>query len=909
MKKMLCVLVLSMLPVFDAEARTFTVDCDNPGTADYDCIQCAIDAASDGDTIVVKQCTYVENIRFKGKAITVTSLAPDIPGIVETTRIIAAGSDYSVKFDFGETSDAVLTGFTITGRGIYCYNSSPVISKNIITECDDNAITGENDARPLIIDNTITSNNPVAIFDCHGDIIGNKIIGNGDIGAVRICAGDILDNEISNNFTTGSGGALFQCSGEIMGNVISDNEALISGGAICECSGSVMDNTITRNKAGSLGGALSSSTARLGNNIIAGNQARFGSAMANCFGLTHNNTITGNRATDLGTLYQCYGIIENNIIAFNEAPTGGGIYGASLNEWNCFWGNIDNNLGGGAFKGAGDIETDPCFVSTGYWDSNGTGDNPDDDFWVDGDYHVLSEKGRWNPVIEKWVYDDSTSPCVDAGYELWDWKGEYWPHGARINQGRYGGTSQASMSLSTVGNVADLNLDGWIDFQDLMLLAENWPYDWPLLREDLDRNGGVDLVDYAMLAENWHAKPPPSPNPMRWAVEPNAISVSAITMDANEAVSSDGSGVEYYFKETTGNPGGDDRDWDEDSTYTDLGLSSGLTYCYAVKARNKDDLIETEWSAEKCATTWSPPNPSPMTWAAEPNAIAWHTITMRASEATATDGSTVEYQFEEISGNHGADNRDWNIDPNFTDTGLYDANTYCYRVQARNTGNGLETDWSELLCARTPLAPPPTPSPMAWMMPPTATYHDTITMVADQAAPGDGSDVEYYFENVTITDGSHDRDWDAGRVYTDTGLSMKTEYCYKVKARNSRNRQETQLSEEACATTPCNDSTPPYFPAGYWESPPCEEHRGGSSEFNWWVVMTAAEAADDSNGPLQYRFICTNDGEKSSGWQTSRYHQAFLGFGNKGLKFCVEARDLCENVSTRSPEVVARRCP
>lgn len=59
-----------------------------------------------------------------------------------------------------------------------------------------------------------------------------------------------------------------------------------------------------------------------------------------------------------------------------------------------------------------------------------------------------------NYAIGKWVYDDSNSLCIDAGDPNSDWSDELWPNGNRINMGAYGGTPQASLSLSTVGNDA-----------------------------------------------------------------------------------------------------------------------------------------------------------------------------------------------------------------------------------------------------------------------------------------------------------------------------------------------------------------------------------------------------------------------------------------------------------------------
>jgi len=105
----------------------------------------------------------------------------------------------------------------------------------------------------------------------------------------------------------------------------------------------------------------------------------------------------------------------------------------------------------GGFAGTGNIDIDPLFAAPSFRDLNGTPDDPNDDFWVEGNYHLQSLAGRWDPNSQSWILDDATSPCIDAGDPNSDWAGEIWPHGGRINMGAYGGTRQASMSLETEG--------------------------------------------------------------------------------------------------------------------------------------------------------------------------------------------------------------------------------------------------------------------------------------------------------------------------------------------------------------------------------------------------------------------------------------------------------------------------
>ncbi len=102
---------------------------------DFLTIQDAINASVDGDLILVSPDTYVENINFLGKAVTIQSTAGPALTIIDGDQLGSA-----VTFASNETIDTVLDGFTIRngvaddGGGVYCWGSSPTIMNCMIVE-------------------------------------------------------------------------------------------------------------------------------------------------------------------------------------------------------------------------------------------------------------------------------------------------------------------------------------------------------------------------------------------------------------------------------------------------------------------------------------------------------------------------------------------------------------------------------------------------------------------------------------------------------------------------------------------------------------------------------------------------------------------------------------------------------
>ncbi|MGB2807802.1 MAG: right-handed parallel beta-helix repeat-containing protein [Sedimentisphaerales bacterium] len=484
--------------------------------SEYATIQSAIDSAVDGNEIVVSRGTYYENINFGGKNIILRSTEPTNPSVVTNTIIDGSNVSSVVTFSGTESPACVLSGFTITNGRSNGYYGGGIYGSN-----------------PDGIGTLATIQ--------YNHIVGNVAVPSGFPGAA-------------------SGGGLYGCDGIIQYNVISGNIAY--GGV----------------ESGSHGGGLFSCDGTIRNNIISNNSAYFGGGMYISLSnqIVSGCVFTGNIANFKGGGVFCYlgsPTFINCTFVGNSSTYGGGIFNNShSNLNNCIlWGNTPEQIyvdGGvsmvtysdvqGGWPGQGNIEADPCFA-----DPN------------NGDYHLKSQAGRWDPNEQNWVQDDVTSPCIDAGNPNSDWTVEWWPHGKRINMGAYGGTPEASMSLSDAGNIADLNTDGCVGYTDMMLLTYKWLYEAVLLPEDLDRNGFVNFTDFAIFAENWQSIPglAYNPNPADGATNVD------IYADMSWTAGLDATSHDVYFG--TSSPGMFQGN-QSDTTFDPDKMTSGTTYYWRI---------------------------------------------------------------------------------------------------------------------------------------------------------------------------------------------------------------------------------------------------------------------------------------------------------------------------------------
>ena len=293
---------------------------------------------------------------------------------------------------------------------------------------------------------------------------------------------------------------------------------------------------------------------------------------------------------------------------------------------------------------------------------------------------------------------------------------------------------------------------------------------------------------------------PPTPNPSSWLTEPYETGETSIRMVATTA--SDPSGVQYYFVETSGNPGGQDSGWQDSRVYVDTGLSSNTQYTYRVITRDKSSNRNVGNLSDSISATTddtTPPTPNPSSWSMVPYATGETSIRMVATSASDPNG--VQYYFDETSGNPGGLDSGWRDSRVYVDTGLSSNTQYTYSVTTRDKSSNRNVgNPSDSISATTFDETPPTPNPSSWLSEPKAAGTTSIWMVATSAS--DPSGVEYYFDETSGNPGGLDSGWQDESSYLDTGLSPYTSYTYQVITRDkSPNENPGSYSLPIAATT------------------------------------------------------------------------------------------------------------
>ncbi len=342
--------------------------------ADYNTIQAAINAAVDGNIIIVADGTYTgggnRDIDFLGKAIIVTSENGPANCIINCQGSFST-PHRGFYFHSGEANDSIVSGFTIingfgpqetmgsgsysAGGAIMCKQSSPTIEDCIFqnNEADDSDYWGRGGAINCYNSHAVISN---CTFENNRACYGGGLYAEKDSLTITDCT------FTGNTATWGGAVETSETAVLIDGCIISNNRSFgYGGGLYCYAGGVNITNCLVKNNTAYDPG--------MGSGI--GGGIRLEANPGQVFTVT-NCTVVNN---------------------FGEAGAGGINWGAtgSVNVINCIVrGNSSPQIHGtagtvtysnieGGFTGQNNIDADPCFVSA-------------------TDYHLAAG-----------------SPCIDAG--------------------------------------------------------------------------------------------------------------------------------------------------------------------------------------------------------------------------------------------------------------------------------------------------------------------------------------------------------------------------------------------------------------------------------------------------------------------------------------------------------------
>jgi parallel beta-helix repeat protein len=433
----------------------------------YETIQEAVDDANNGDVIVLATVTHTgpgnRDVDFDGKAVTVQSTDPNDPDVVAATVIDCQGSvqepHRAFRFGSGEDANSIVSGLTITGGhslygAVYCHGASPTIEKCIVRD---------------------------NFMNDHG---GGFYCGNNSNPAIRNC---IIT---SNSFAPyGYGGAIYcsQSSPTVTNCIITNNSAAgpgRHGGGIC-C----------------WGDQNASSNPIVANCIVVGNSAgrRGGGLYAYWSSPTFVNcTVIGNKSLEgggIGCFRQSNPAVINCIVRDNRAPDGNELALVARpvsipTEMTVSYSNIKGGQeqvcvddGMILHWGEGNIDVDPNFLAAGHWDDANTPGDPNDDFFVAGNYHLR----LGSPCVNS---GDNNSVPVSSEEDI---DGEQ-----RIFEGRVDiGADEAFK------NPMDLNTDGIIDYLELAAVTDEWLDSGSQMPGDFYPDDFIDFADLSVLGAEW----------------------------------------------------------------------------------------------------------------------------------------------------------------------------------------------------------------------------------------------------------------------------------------------------------------------------------------------------------------------------------------------------------------------
>ena len=239
--------------------------------AEESTIQAAVDAASDGDEILVAPGTYTGSgdsvINPGGKAITIRAT-----GTADETIVDGEGARMVVWCNGGEGANTVIEGFTITGGeasnggGVFCEDhSSPTL-----TDCKISGNTASIGGGICCFDHSSPT-----LTDC--DITGNTGTFTGGGISCSFSSPTLVNCEISGNTVENHGGGThfyLNSSPTLNGCTISGNTASTGGGVSCESSSPTLRGcTIVGNTASAAGGGCLAMTTAVPHSATARSRA------------------------------------------------------------------------------------------------------------------------------------------------------------------------------------------------------------------------------------------------------------------------------------------------------------------------------------------------------------------------------------------------------------------------------------------------------------------------------------------------------------------------------------------------------------------------------------------------------------------------------------------------------------